>query len=96
MILELAFLSIGFILKEERREAVAKKMRDASVAVLLDAGCCEATINDFIQYGRQNNKDGQLRVLNRYRKTLLDGLHDFQKKIDVLDYVVYRMKKEER
>ncbi len=75
---------------------MAKRIRDASVAVLMDAGCSDATINDFIHLGRQKNKDGQLRVLDHYRKTLLDELHEYQKKIDVVDYVVYCMEKEER
>lgn len=60
------------------------------------AGCSEECIQEFLaQYecGCQSKCD---RLLSRQRRELLENLHQEQRKIDCLDYLVYQMKKNER
>ena len=54
-----------------------------------DAGCSQETIDCFLE-------SQEVSVLNKHRKCLLDGMHETQKKIDCLDYLIYQMKKHEK
>ena len=58
---------------------------------LKDAGCDNQFIETFFQLKEENNKKRLLGLLARHRTVLLDNLHDFQKKIDCLDYLVYQI-----
>jgi hypothetical protein len=60
---------------------------------LKDAGCDENTIADFMQKLRQGNELEGLKILQLHRRFLLNQLHDEQKKIDCLDYLVYKISK---
>jgi hypothetical protein len=58
---------------------------------LQDADCSE----DFIQRFLQEPDPGKrLQLLSVHRRHLLDGIHDGQKKLDILDYLIFTMKKE--
>jgi hypothetical protein len=72
--------------------------RDESTVVqnLIDAGCDENTIADFMQTIRQGKESEGLRILQLHRRFLLNQLHDEQKKIDCLDYLVYNMSKTDK
>ncbi len=61
---------------------------------LLDAGCDEETIRRFEEMKRAGNVKGQLKVLAEYRQKLLDCVHEKEKKISCLDYLVYELRKE--
>lgn len=59
---------------------------------LKDAGCDEPVIQKFFQLQREGKTKEQLRLLSVQRAVLLDKVHDDQKMIDCLDYLVYSMK----
>ena len=60
---------------------------------LRDAGCDEETIAAFLSCVRDGRGPESLRLLKRQRSLLLDAVHQEEKKIDCLDYLVYQMKK---
>lgn len=59
---------------------------------LKDAGCDDTTIAAFLQYRQTNDQSKQMDLLKKHRNSLLDKIHDDQKAIDCLDYLVYKMK----
>ncbi len=61
---------------------------------LTDAGCGEELTRRFMDLAEQGKTREALALLAGHRKALLDNCHAEQKKIDCLDYLVYRMEKE--
>lgn len=55
---------------------------------LKDANCCAEFIEKFLQ---SDNKV-KLKLLAQQRKYLLDELHTSQRRIDCLDYLMYKLK----
>lgn len=60
---------------------------------LLDAGCTEQFANDFakLQTGEQ-----QLASLRAYRRELLAKIHNEQRKLETLDFLIYRIRASEK
>ncbi len=58
---------------------------------LKDAGCDRKIIECFMECMAQNDFDGQLRLMKEQRKCLLDRVHEEEKQISCLDYLVYRI-----
>ena len=67
---------------------------NAIVQNLIDAGCGQEFIAEFMDDLRKDNISKDLKLLAAHRRSLLDNLHKEQKRIDCLDYLVYRMTKE--
>ena len=67
---------------------------DAIMQNLIDAGCGQEFITEFMEDLRKDNISKDLKLLQAHRRSLLDNLHKEQKRIDCLDYLVYRMTKE--
>ena len=61
---------------------------------LIDAGCDQETVQRCIDLAQGKRGAELRRILARHRRTLLDAVHAEQKKIDCLDYLVYRMNKD--
>lgn len=61
---------------------------------LQDAGCNNEQIYHFMQHVENKDYKKQLLFLKCHRCTLKDEMHDVQKKIDCLDYLIYSLKKE--
>lgn len=61
---------------------------------LIDAGCQTETAAAIMENFRENKIAEGLKLLAAHRRLLLDNLHREQKQIDCLDYLVYKMKKE--
>lgn len=70
------------------------KNEDAIIQNLIDAGCGQEFILEFMEDLRKDNISKDLKLLQAHRRSLLDNLHKEQKRIDCLDYLVYRMTKE--
>lgn len=63
---------------------------------LKDAGCDEETIQSFMD-NLQNGKQAKgMRLLENHRRSLLDNLHEEQKRIDCLDYLLFVLKKQKQ
>ncbi len=67
---------------------------NAIVQNLIDAGCGQEFIAEFMEDLRAENTSKSLKLLAAHRRLLLDNLHKEQKRIDCLDYLVYTMTKE--
>ena len=59
---------------------------------LNDAGCTNETIAAFLHYRQTNEQAKQMELLKKHRHILLDKIHEDQKAIDCLDYLLYRLK----
>lgn len=68
------------------------KSREAVVQNLKDAGCSQDIIKEFLPYFDENEKEKQLEVLERRRNYFLNIVHGEEKKINCLDYLVYKLK----
>ena len=69
---------------------------DSLIQNLEDAGCSQETAAQFMELGVMGKKKDQLKLLEQHRKRLLETIHKNEKQIDCLDYLVFRMKKEEQ
>lgn len=67
-----------------------KKENFFSLRNLKDAGCNEKTIKAFFQLNKENKKREQLDLLLSQRISLLRRVHDNQKKIDCLDFLIFK------
>lgn len=60
---------------------------------LKDAGCSDEFIDSFARIASDENIKKQLDLLSKHRVSLLGSVHAYQKKIDCLDYLIYKIKK---
>lgn len=61
---------------------------------LTDANCDEETIQKFMHLRAQGRDAEALRLLSCYRCHLVCAMHEAQKPLDVLDYLIYQLEKE--
>lgn len=71
-----------------------KNKRDAVTEALADSGCSEKLIKEFMLLKKDGRPDEQLRLLFKQRRVLLDQIHLYQRRIDCLDYLIRKMRKE--
>lgn len=67
---------------------------NAIVQNLKDAGCEQEFITEFMENFRREKFSDDMKLLQSHRSLLLDRLHKEQRHIDYLDYLVYKMTKE--
>lgn len=67
---------------------------DSIIQNLRDAGCSKSQIDEFMSYAGMNERGSILKLLRQQRDVLLDGLHEKQRMIECLDYLVYQIKKD--
>ena len=60
---------------------------------LIDAGCSEDLIETCMELAKANRWNRILPLLREQRINLLDLVHDGQKQIDCLDFLVYNINK---
>lgn len=60
---------------------------------LIDAGCSKNLIEICMELARSNQWNRILPLLSQQRADLLDLIHNGQKQIDCLDFLVYRISK---
>lgn len=61
---------------------------------LKDAGFNNKQIDEFMKIYENKDLHRQILFLKCQRCALLESLHDAQKRIDCLDYLIYMLKKE--
>lgn len=59
---------------------------------LKDAGCTDEFIQAFMADLEQEKVADGMRLLQKHRRFLLNSTHEWQKKIDCLDYLIYQMR----
>lgn len=69
----------------------AQKYTTPTEQILRDAGCGEELIAEYFRLAPNASK--QIRLLERHRKLLLQKLHENQKQIDNLDFLLYQQRK---
>ena len=60
---------------------------------LRDAGCTPEAITGFMRCVETGEAKKGLKLLEQQRRELLNGIHEGQRKLDCLDYLVYQMRK---
>lgn len=68
----------------------------ATARNLADAGCDEQMIQKFFSLRSNGCRNEQYRLLYAQRACLVERMHDFQRKIDCLDYLIYKMKQNDK
>ena len=61
---------------------------------LKDAGCGPELIRRCEALTRSEKQGELMRLLASHRRTLLDAVHENERRIDCLDYLIYRMEKQ--
>ena len=63
---------------------------------LVDSGCSPEIVRQCMALAQKRNQAELIRVLSLHRRTLLDTLHQSEKRIDCLDYLVYMLEKQDK
>ena len=63
---------------------------------LRDAGCNDATTEEFMKLYTEGQTAKAQKLLSQYRKELLDGIHAEERQISCLDYLEYTLRKGEQ
>ncbi|SEW22204.1 hypothetical protein [[Clostridium] fimetarium] len=61
---------------------------------LIDAGCPQEVIEAFTNCTGDNDYKRKLQILSKQRRTLVNDIHEIQKKVDCLDYLICSIKTE--
>ena len=78
----------------KRQETPATPMTaQALLDNLEDAGCDSSFVERFLALERSGQYRELLRLLSDHRRHLIDCLHQEERRIDCLDYLVYQMEK---
>lgn len=67
----------------------------AVIQNLKDAGCNVETIQQYLELEENGQTQKQLKLLSLHRKRLLEQIHQGEKCIDCLDYLVYLLEKKD-
>ena len=62
---------------------------------LKDSGCTDEMVEKFIALHDSKDVKQQLKLLSGYRKHLLENLHQDERRIDCLDYLIYQLEKKD-
>lgn len=65
----------------------------AVVQNLKDAGCDRETVERFMVLEETGQTREQIALLSKHREQLLDKVHQEEKRIDCLDYLIYQIQK---
>jgi len=62
---------------------------------LIDADCDNTTVERCMKLAHNGKKAEMLSLLSRHRTSLLNMYHKSREQIDCLDYLIYKIKKEQ-
>lgn len=68
--------------------------KETLIQNLQDAGCNQKIIDEFLDLRDKKQTDKIFILLSKYRTSLLESLHKNQKEIDILDYLIVDLKKQ--
>lgn len=87
-------MSICYLQKIGNNKNMDKFKRQELEQNLIDSGCTQTIIDEFLSLYRQDKLKDALRLLDKHRAELLTGLQDYQKKIDCLDFLIFNLKQQ--
>lgn len=73
-------------------QTIGYDSKEAVVQNLRDAGCSLDAIRRFMGYFDKGEWKDQLSLLEEHRESILNRVHEEEKQIDCLDYLVYQIK----
>lgn len=74
-------------------ETVHYSSREAVMQNLKDAGCTQEMMDCIMAHLDQDDMEELLQMLEEHRCCLLGMVHEREKEIDCLDYMVYQIKR---
>lgn len=75
----------------EKRETSGNPYAYTVLQNLKDAGCTNKMVEEFMALQNSEDEEQQIQLLSGHRKHLLEKLHQEEKRIDCLDYLLYQM-----
>lgn len=64
----------------------------ALAATLTDAGLDAFGVSSFLKQLAAGSAAGQIKILRRHRLDLLEEIHKQQKALDLIDYIIYKIR----
>lgn len=64
----------------------------AIAASLQNAGLSGANMQQFLELMAAGSTSGQIKILRKLRLELLEEIHSRQKSLDVVDYIIYKIR----
>lgn len=58
---------------------------------LRDCGCSDEQIRQYLAYETEHHKTRQIRLLMRHRRSLMQNLHQTQREIDCIDFIIRKL-----
>lgn len=71
-------------------------LKRAVLQNLKDAGCDRQTVEEFFTLEDAGSTKEQLKLLSSHRRQLLDQVHEEERKIACLDYLVCQIQKRQK
>lgn len=68
---------------------------EETVQCLKDYGCDDRMTELFLAYGQESRTRDQIRLLSRQRQSLMNDLHETQKRVDCIDYIIRKLEQRE-
>lgn len=77
-------------------QSICYGSRQAVMQNLIDAGCSKDMIDDLMKQLAEDDMESLLQMLEKHRACLLSMVHQKEKQIDCVDYLVYQIKRGEQ
>ena len=71
-----------------------KNIRECLIQSFSDAGCSEKLCERCLELAESGNTKQLTLLLNEKRKKALEKIHNDQKQLDCIDYLIYKISKE--
>ena len=79
-----------------RKQVHSPPDSEAVIQNLIDAGCDDKLVEEFLSLEESSQTGKQLTLLSKHRQKLLDRVHVEERRIYCLDYLVYEIQKHQK
>ncbi len=79
-----------------RKQVHSPSDSEAVIQNLIDAGCDDKLVEEFLSLEESGQTGKQLKLLSKHRQKLLDRVHVEERRIYCLDYLVYEIQKHQK
>ena len=79
-----------------RKQVHSPPDSEAVIQNLIDAGCDDKLVEEFLSLEESGQTGKQLPLLSKHRQKLLDRVHVEERRIYCLDYLVYEIQKQQK